>query len=152
MSMPRWLHRLANVVLLALSGSVFVNCAAYGEPPPPHDKHVTLNQFSYTPASPIHIGDALTFTATLNKHTDAGFLRVEVGNPVAHSLWLADDGSGADAVAGDGIYSLRVSWPEQSGTGENLPIQVRLIWWDSYPGQQLDGPPLTILPAEEGGQ
>jgi hypothetical protein len=135
MSPLKTLCRVASALLLALSGSVFVNCGAYGAPPPPHDKRVTLDDFSYTPAGPIHVGDALTFTATLNKHTDNGGLFVEVGMPVAHSLQLSDDGWDADAVAGDGIYTIRVSWTEEYGTGENLPIKVRLRWWDSYPGQ-----------------
>jgi len=156
MNLTKMLRRVASAILLGLSGSVFVNCGgAYGspvppDPPPPHDPSVVLLDFSYTPASPIHMGDALHLTATLNKPTAAGIVFVDIGDPWRITLFLNDYGASGDAVAGDGVCSAYYEWDAWGGTGSDLPVVAELSWLDHTPGQTLDGPPLTVLPAEEG--
>lgn len=152
MSPLKTLCRIASALLLGLSGSVFVNCGAYGAPMPPplpHEPDVVLQDFSYTPASPIHAGDTIRFTARLNRHTEAGAVRVAVGE-IGGGIELYDDGNpySGDAAAGDGVYATRVYWQTQYGVGENLPVWFRLDWDDGAPGQMLSAPPLTVLPEE----
>ena len=142
--------RLAG--LLSGCGCAVAVTACYGVPslPPPHDPTVVLLDFSYTPASPIHVGDTLTLRATLNKHMHAGWMQAVFKNFKFASVDLLDDGVAPDDLAEDGVYSGSMSWEPELGNGKGLRVFAELQWFDDYEGQQLDAPPLTILPAEEG--
>jgi hypothetical protein len=155
----RWPLRLYCIIALALAGATAcgngINSGTarplYGMGPPEHDPSVVLQDFSYTPASPIHVGDALTFTLRLNHplvRTDAAWLNVELGNPSLAGLKLKDEGLAPDSVAGDGIYSGSFYWT-LSSTDEIIPT-AKLHWRDGAPVQQLSGPPLMVLPKEQG--
>lgn len=146
------MRRIANALLLGLSGSVFVNCAAYGMPMIAHDASVVLEDFSYTPASPIHVGDTITFHAKLNHYADGAYLSVNAGQPGYFQTYLHDYGKMGDGKAGDGIYTSVVQWHAWNGSGSGIPISVDLWWDDGYTQQHLSAPPLTVLPAEEEGQ
>ena len=124
----------------------------YGVPPPPHDSTVQLIDFAYSPASPWHVGDEFLVTATVNhppKNRYSAYLQFSIGTQL--EIPLNDDGSPPDATAQDGVWSGGYSVYENFEPGANLPTLLRLIWDDGAPGQQLDGPPLTVLPNEEGG-
>lgn len=118
-------------------------------PPWPHDPTVTLDSFSYTPASPAHVGDELVFRATLNKPANGVYLRAAIGQPERELCSMNDYGIPPDVTAGDGAYAGWVTWVAEAGTGEDLPVWVELEWDDGAPGQTLSGPPLTVLPEEE---
>jgi len=117
--------------------------------PLPHEPDVTITDFSYAPASPIHVGDTVTFTTTLNRHTDTGHVGVTVKRLIVAATYCNDIGDEADAVAGDGVYTGQITWEATMGTGSGLPVFATLRWDDGAPGQTLAGPPLTVLPAEE---
>jgi hypothetical protein len=147
------LRRIANALLLGLSGGTFVNCAAYGEPYiPPHDPTVVLQDFSYTPASPIHVGDTLRLTATLNHSTDAGWLQAVVKHHKLAAVDLRDNGIPPDETDGDGVYSGELTWGPELGDGKGLRVFGELTWLDGFEGQTLEAPLLTILQAEGGEQ
>lgn len=126
--------------------------ACYGAPyvPLPHDPTVTIDHFTYTPASPIHVGDTLTLTATLNHPTNAGWLQATVKKPSLAQGVLYDNGIAPDSAPGDGIFTGTLEWSPPLDDGVGLPVWVELLWDDGYPGLQLGGPPLTILPPEVG--
>ena len=100
--------------------------------------------FSYTPASPIHIGDTLSFQAELNHATNAAYLEVVIGQPQVNYTMLQDYGWAPDAVADDGIYSGTLQWQPAFGPVIDEPVVVRLRWMDYAPGLELAGPPLTV--------
>ena len=118
-------------------------------PPWPHDPTVTLDSFSYSPVSPIHVGDDLIFRAVLNKPAVGATLVASVDQPSPAACYLNDQGSPPDEHANDGVYSGQANWVSERGPAANLPVWVELSWMDGAPGQTLDGPPLTVLPAEE---
>jgi hypothetical protein len=168
-SMWRVVWRVATLTAALLSGTLFTACPlygpvamygpqpAYGITPPPHDSSVVLQDFSYTPASPIHGGDTLLLTAQLNKPTEAAYLDVNIGTP-AHpvtgyptlTIYLRDDGVAPDATALDGVWSAELPWAGMPAPLADLPVTAELHWQDGYPGQHLDGPALSVLPEEEG--
>lgn len=158
MKLRQTIIRLGALASALLSGTVFVACPAYGGqalygPPPiplPHEPDVTITDFSYTPASPIHLGETLTFSATLSRHTDAGWISAVVKKPELASAYCNDLGLAADAAPGDGIYTGTLDWEPPLSTGTSLPVYAELVWEDGAPGPTLDAPPLTILAAEEG--
>ena len=159
MKLLRLAMRLCGMVSMALAGAA--GCTGvpaygvvypmYGPAVPPHDPSVVLQDFTYTPASPIHVGDQLTLQAHLNKPTEAASLRAIVKKETLATCYLNDAGMPPDLTEGDGVYTGALVWTRELGTGKGLPVWVELSWMDGAPGQTLDGPPLTILP-EEGGQ
>jgi len=155
----KWMARLCCALSALLAGCSFsgmfhdsYNIGAYGIPTPPlpHDPTVRIEGFSYTPASPVHLNDTLTLQAHLNKPTEAGYMQVVVKKPSLAVSYLNDAGYEADAVAGDGVFTGELAWTAELGTGKGLPVWVELRWDDGAEGQQLDGPPLTVLPEEVG--
>jgi hypothetical protein len=148
----RALMRMAG--WLAGAGCMAGLTACYGPPslPPPHDPTVVLLDFSYTPASPVRVGDTLTLHATLNHTTHAGWMSAVFKNFKFVSVDLLDDGLPPDDLADDGVYSGRITWGPELGNGKGLRVFAELQWFDDYEGQTRDAPPLTVLPAEEGGQ
>ena len=116
----------------------------YGMPPTPHDPTVQITDFSYEPASPVRIGDTLTFTTTLNHATNGAYLQVVIGEPPVNFAMLNDYGIAADAHAYDGIYSGLLEWTPAFGPIANEPMVVHLSWEDGAPGLELAGPPLTV--------
>jgi hypothetical protein len=146
--MGKLVLRLLMVLAALLSGGAFVNCGAYGAPSP-HDSTVVLQDFSYTPASPIHVGDTLRLTARLNHSTYAGNLQAVFKHHKLAAVQLRDDGYGPDETASDGEYTGELEWGAQLGSGIDLPVWVELNWEDGWEGQRLSAPDLTILPGEE---
>jgi hypothetical protein len=132
----------------------------YGLPPPKHDPTVEITDFTYTPASPIHINDKQTFTATLNRADQTGYpsLVVEIGSeaePVVGyagpiiSFRLSDGGRSHDEETGDGIYSWGYWWLNPRSPQQDIPVTVHLEWADGYHSEPVAAESLTVLPAED---
>ena len=142
--MPR---RWALTLLALLGGSAAgCSCPAYGTPftPPPHDPTVQLIDFSYSPPSPIHLGDSLTLTARLNHYAEGCELDARYGDPIVYLAPLYDDGYPPDATARDGVYTGMLVWTPQLGLGENMPVSLKLEWYDGTPGITRNTAPLTV--------
>ena len=116
----------------------------YGVQTPPHDPTVELIDFSYTPASPIHVGDTLTFSAKLNHHSEAADLVVRLGEPPVEMAALRDDGSPPDLKANDGVYAGKLVWTPELGPAADLLITFQLLWFDGPPYIERTAPPLTV--------
>jgi hypothetical protein len=149
----KWMIRLSCASSALLAGCSFAwmfpetfNIGAYGMASQPHDPTVSIESFSYTPASPIHRGDKLVLQATLNKPTEAGYVRAVVKKPELAVGFLNDWGRPPDAVAGDGVFTGELVWKFELGAGSSLPVWAELQWSDGAPSLKLDGPPLTVLP------
>lgn len=159
MSIWRLVARLALGCCALLAGCDWGQMGArnmYGVylPPQPHDPTVTLDSLSYTPASPIRIGDTLQLTATASHATVAGYVVVIVdkGHHDTFAVALRDDGQAPDDVAADGVWRGAAPWPAQFGTCSKALLTAYLRWYDGADGGSLRAPNLTVLPAEEGGQ
>jgi hypothetical protein len=166
MHMPRALTKAMLVLCAALagcSGHRYIETYSivdYGGPPPKHDPTVEITDFTYTPASPIHINDKQTFTATLNNsmRRDEPSIVVEIGSelqpvegyagPVI-SLRLSDGGRSREEETGDGIYSWGYWWLSPRSPQQDIPVTVHLEWADGYHSDPVYAEPLTVLPAEE---
>jgi hypothetical protein len=162
MKLMRLLTRIMALTAALFSGALFTACPmygiypmygpvpAYGMSPPVHDSTVQITDFSYTPASPVHAGEQITFTLTLNKPTSAGGVYVALGpEPGTVKQGLTDDGYAPDALAGDGVYTGIGVWQPSLPLVENTPVTAHLIWYDGAAGQTREGLPLTVLAAEE---
>ncbi len=114
-------------------------------PPIPHDPTVTLDDFSYTPPSPVSPGDTLEFTATTNKPTNAGEIYISFGDPPVFRAYLNDNGAGADDVANDGIWHGEFPLQHNTPPFEDLSVIARLHWDDGAEPLELAGEDLTIL-------
>ena len=117
---------------------------AYGVTPPPHDPTVQITDFSYTPSSPIHRGDTLTFTAKLSRPAPGNALEVVLGDPARNFAALRDDGLAPDDHANDGVYRGTAVWKYSFGLAQDEPVKVQMTWSDGVPGGELAGPPLTV--------
>lgn len=157
MRLVRPILRLATVISALFSGALFTSCPMYGtvgpatpQPElPAHDPTVQITDFSYAPASPVQAGVEITFTATLNKPTDAGTVWVYLGPPPgARFADLNDRGYQADTVAGDGIYTGSGIWETWLKGVVDTPVMAHLWWYDGYPEQLMGAAPLTIISPE----
>ena len=159
----RALVRVATLAGALLSGTLLNGCMpdvhalygplpAYGVFPPPDDSPVYITDFSYTPASPILAGDRLTFSLKLNKPVNAGTAAVYIADGSAEvHVTLFDDGEGPDGAAGDGTYTGSVVWQKAPKEVITLPVEAEVGLNNGAPSLHADGPPLTVLPNEEGG-
>lgn len=118
--------------------------ADYGVQAPPHDPTVELIDFSYTPASPIHVGDTLTFTATLNHHSVSSDLVVRLGEPPVDMVPLNDTGYPPDVTANDGVYTGNLIWTPELGPASGMLITLQMLWFDGPPYMERTAPPLTV--------
>lgn len=118
--------------------------SVYGPPPIAHDPTVEIVDFTYTPQVPVHAGDTLTFTATLNHYTDAGVVYADIGNPLVVDAMLNDDGIAPDLHARDGFYCGRLVWPASIGAAQPLPVVCHLEWQDYAPHLERSAPSLAI--------
>ena len=125
--------------------------AAYGAPVPPSHPTVVLTDFSYTPASPIRIGDTLTFTARTNVPTTQAEVFANLPTEVSSSVTLRDDGKFPDETAGDGIWMAQTGWTAEMGPVEDGWIYMILGFEGDYANQTLTEL-LTVLEAEGGEQ
>lgn len=118
----------------------------YGSPipPQPHDPTVELVDFSYTPQSPIHLGDTLTFTATLNHHASGCILKAYAREQGLTLAYLNDNGISPDTTANDGIYTGMFTWEQEMDTAADIPINFQLVWSDGAPGLDSNAAPLTV--------
>ena len=135
---------------------------AYGSPQPPHvdrpsapyDPTLRLTDFSYTPASPLHLGETLQLSARTNHGFTGSAVHVYVkageNEPVYPLAWLRDDGQAPDDTAGDGQWHGFLEWAPSFGLRTDALITARL-WWRDHPAQVVDGPPLTVLPEDNVG-
>jgi hypothetical protein len=155
------LSALACGILAILSGcSPPVIAPLYGPAVIDYDPSVELADFTYEPAGPIHVGDKLTFTATLNKQVDPSSVSViaEIGSeaaPLAGSgaasivEWLNDQGYDGDGVAGDGIWTAELTWSPEYGTQQDVPVSGHLQWANGFANEAIHAAPLTVLPGVE---
>ena len=148
---------LGLVALLAGCPNTY-SVGVYGMPPAEHDPDVEITDFSYTPATDVHVGDTITLQVTLNKpaEIDAGFIGIYTGNvsdildiSLLEAYALNDYGYGADQTALDGVWTGEYTWPDPPGAVTTLPFFVRLNWYDGYATDYFRGPDLTVLPVEE---
>jgi hypothetical protein len=128
-------------------GTSFGGQLDYGVAIPPEHPTVRLTDFSYTPASPIHINDTLTLTAKTNLPIADAQVLVHFPDTVEGPIELTDDGRAPDARAGDGIWMGEKTWTEEMGTADNGSIWVTLDFHGYYDSQMLTKS-LTVLPAE----
>jgi hypothetical protein len=140
-------------MLLAFAGCGHVSPGMYDEPdygilPPPSHPTVILTDFSYTPASPIHINDTLTLTAKTNLPVADAQVRVHFPDTLEGPLELTDDGRPPDALAGDGIWTGEQTWTAEMGTADESSIWVTLDF-DGYYNSQMLTDSVTVLPEEE---
>lgn len=159
--MLRAFSALAYGLLAVLSGcSPPVAIAMYGPAPIEYDPAVDLADFTYTPAGPIHVGDKLTFMASLNKPIDPSAISVvaEIGSesaPLADYSevsiveWLNDLGEDGDEIAGDGIWTAELTWSPDYGTQLDVPVSGHLQWANGFANAPILAAPLTVLPAED---
>lgn len=150
MSLSRPLLRFGTLAAALLSGISSTGCdrMMYGMPPPDHERDVTITDFSYSPASPIHVGDTLTFRATLTRPTAAGFVCAVVSIPEAVRVRCNDEGLPPDEVAGDSVYSGALVWDSALGTGSEQLVYAEIKWYDGTWWPPRSAAPLTVLPAE----
>jgi hypothetical protein len=139
---------LALISLLAGCQSGYKITNDYGVPPPPSHPTVELTDFTYTPASPIHIGDTLTLTAVTTLPLADGSMRASLPTTINRNVALNDDGWPPDQTAGDGIWTGEQMWMEDMGTPSDGVIHL-VLSTPGYFDQAKFGPRLTVLPAEE---
>jgi len=151
--------RIATLAAALLSGTLFSSCTGagmygpqptYGVVPPPDESAVRVTDFSFYPASPIRRGDELTFTLELSRPANAGRVHVTIGERDQVRLYLDDDGSYPDGTAADGIFAGSIVWQYSQPEVVTLPVEAYVYLHDA-PALYIDGPPLTVLPDEEGG-
>lgn len=162
MRLSHMLIRFGALASALLSGTLFTGCPmygvyamygpepAYGIPTPPHDPTVQITDFSYTPASPIRVGDELLLVVELNKPTGAGYVYAAIGNLPSATPTLRDDGLPPDTQPDDGRYACSMLWGPGLPLLDAAPVTAHLAWFDGAPDLTRDAPPLTVLPAEEG--
>jgi len=120
---------------------------AYGSVPPREHPTVKLTDFSYTPASPVHIGDKLTLIAQTNMPVADAQVYAELPAAIPSPIQLMDDGREPDALAADGIWTGEETWTEEMGTADNSSIWVTLDFQGNYNSQMLTTS-ITVLPEE----
>ena len=152
----RWALRLGVGLAGMLAGGIWSGCrvplygavAMYMPDIPDHDPTVAIQDFSYSPASPVQAGTSIEFRVTTNKPTDAGYVTVNVGGPGNLFFQLNDEGYAPDAQAEDGIWTGEWTVPIQSPAGM-YTVSALLNWWDGFSRLELAGPPLTIILPED---
>lgn len=140
--MRRFWERLSRVLAVCTGAAALFACPAYGAP----NFAPAIKSFTYTPSSPIHFSDTLTFRVDV---TDAEIklVRVRIDGLIHHWVDLNDAGQAPDAQAGDGVWTGALYWKAKMGAGENLNVSAsayrdpvnRATGWS-------EGPPLTVLP------
>jgi len=120
----------------------------YGMPPPSEHPTVRLTDFSYTPASPIYIGDTLVLTAVTNEPTTTASMHAYLPATVTKYVELQDDGQPPDETAGDGTWTAELVWTEELGAVEDKNVQAELSFNGRYNSQHI-WQPLTVLTEEE---
>lgn len=135
-------QRLSFVLAVCTGSAALFSCPAYGTPM--YDP--VLTSFTYTPPSPVHFSDTLTFQADV---TDAGIklVRVRIDGVVHHWVDLNDAGQAPDAQAGDGVWTGALYWKAKMGADENMSVAA-YAYRDptSLATGRRAGPPLTVLP------
>ena len=141
------------MLLAALAGGHWLpaGCAqaAYGVPPPPDHPTIVLTDFSYTPATPIRVGDTLTLTAVTNQPVSDALVLAYFAVPTGGGIELKDDGQPPDAAAGDGIWTAEQAWTAEMGPVEAGAVEASLLFSADYMWQTRSAPPLTVLEEEE---
>jgi hypothetical protein len=107
-----------------------------------------IQDFNYTPPSPVHIGDTLTFTALIPEGENVsvvGFAGAPGGNSV--EIPMHDDGVTPDEAADDRIYSGALLWLAEYGTGKmTISILASGTLQGSNAESKRKGPQLEVLP------
>lgn len=120
----------------------------YGSVPPREHPTVKLTDFSYTPASPIRIGDTLKLTARTNLPAADAQVFAQLPGNSGGPVELKDDGQAPDVAANDGIWTAEKTWGDELGTADNASIWVMLDFHGLYDDQML-ARTITVLEEEE---
>lgn len=120
----------------------------YGVPSPPSHPTVVLKDFSYTPASPILVGDTLKLTAKTNRPVADAEMYAHLPALTDKAIEMKDDGQAPDAVANDGVWTAEKTWTAEMGTADNGIVFLILGFHGEYDSQTLQRN-LTVLPEEE---
>lgn len=158
MKLWRLLLRMGTLAVALLSGTLLGSCPmagmygpqpAYGVVPPPHDPQLVLEDFSFTPAQ-LQGGELLRITAHTNHSTIGVDMEARFAGPggTACSAWLNDYGLPPDGVASDNVWHGELVWDSAQDPPGTYSVTLTLDWQDGWPGQQLTGPPLTVLPEQ----
>jgi hypothetical protein len=108
------LAMVCGVLLLSACGG---GVGAPADGAPVHQQ-LDIRGFSYSPPSPIHVGDFVRFTAAIYQPDTISAQVYAVGEGNGElMLDMRDDGISPDVLAGDNIYTTAVEWPEAIGVG-----------------------------------
>ena len=121
----------------------------YGMEIPPVHPTVVLTDFSYSPASPIRVGDTLRLEVTTSEPIEHVLVVVQLPSLTDGYVQLQDYGQPPDEVAWDGIWTAELLWTEEMGNPTRGHIEAELHFLGNYTPQFLEGPDLTVLPTEE---
>ena len=141
--MRNFWRRLSSLLALCTGSAALFACPAYGSP---GVGSAAIASFSYTPPSPVHFSDTLTFQADV---TDAEIklVRVRIDGVVHHWVDLNDAGQAPDTQASDGVWTGALYWKAKMGADEQMSVAA-YAYRDpaSVATGRREGPPLTVLP------
>ena len=120
----------------------------YGMPMPPQHPTVVLTDFSYSPVSPIRVGDTLTVKAITSEPIMRAAILVHLPAKVDGDLELRDDGQPPDETAQDSTWTAEIIWTEEMGVVQDGVTWAMLAFQDFYDSQMLMGS-LTVLSSED---
>ncbi len=106
-----------------------------------------IDAASYTPASPVHSGTVLTFSAQLTQGDPRQVEAILHGPTGWQYAPMLDDGVAPDATAQDRVYTGQLAWQPQLGTGE-VPVRIYATGMLGYApaSNDINLPTLTVLP------
>lgn len=79
---------------------------------------LNISSFGFTPPSPIHLGDTLTFSARVLEQQVVSVQVLATGESNGDlRVELHDDGVAPDETAGDAMYTGAAVWAPELGTG-----------------------------------
>jgi hypothetical protein len=85
-------------------------------------RKLSVAAFTCTPASTVHVGDTLVFQAQLEPAPQCGVSITAVNDAPVFYMLLHDDGQAPDIAPGDSVYSGKLVWREEYGTGDTMIV------------------------------